>query len=315
MAPGAWAMAPPAAGADAALASPGTTQNILIFGGQTFYDPVNKRIPIVGADHGQSPKTVGYDLKTHSWSIWHTNTPGSHAYQHTAVDPETGDVFLLSIAAGAVYRWSGSDWALHTMMSMFSDPAAQMRNWFIATALCWWNGKLTWFTGFGTVYAFDAVAKVWLGLGQHPSGMNGAYHNIAVPTPDALLFGGGNVYDNGSGEHPDGRYAMDQTLVRLGKDGAVTPMPAAPYRVGIYNGMLASGGGGGKVNLLGFGEFWQLDPETVSMTRLPDPPAGLMDPVHQSVMACSIDELGCTAYFQWHRNASPASEVWIYKHA
>jgi hypothetical protein len=303
MASGTWALVPPSAGMDQVLFSAGTTQNILIFGGAAPYDPIGKRILIVGCDHGQLAQFVQYGLATHAWTTLLKPSLGLHAYQHLAVDPATGVAYLLAQTAdgGAdLRRWDGSAWQFLVRFPM--NPVTY-------SSITFWCGKLTWYDStFGGVYQLESDLA-WTNIGKHPT-TRGVYQSVSVACGASYVFGGGNIY--GQGDNPDGHWAGEKTLYRL-TDGTVTAMPDAPFRVGIYNGMLTSGDGKGRVNLLGFGQFWQLDPAAKTMTRLRDPPAGLVDPVRQSVMACAIDALECAVYVQWDRSRTPKAAMYVFK--
>ena len=300
---GTWAPVPPSSGMDAALYSAGTTQNMLIFGGSTFYDPVAKRIPLLGCDHGQPDQFVQYDLATHAWSTVQKPSIGSHAYQHLAVDPATGSIYVTLMGrddVAGIYRWNGTTFE---RLCRMPQPALNL----IATALAWWNGQLTWYEGSGgTVWLLDVDKLSWRPGGGFP-GQRGIYHNVSAPTASGLVFGGGNNFTN--------NWPADHQLWRLDTDRNVTRMPDAPFRIGIFNGMSLCGDGKGRVNLLGFSQFWRLDPAgSGTMTRLPDPPADLVSPAPAgSLMSCAIDELECTVYLQWDRARTPKAAMHVFK--
>ncbi len=316
LAPGTWGRLPDAANADVATASPGSIGNIITnFANATAYDPVRKRIPIVGGAHGVLPKLVTFDLVPHSWSVLLDPSIGSHPFQHVAVDPATGDTFLMApMPAGTstssfnLFRWNGSAWD-----DLGPMPEANATY----SALAWWNGQLTWYNGtFGWIWARDAATGTWSPLGRHPA-QQGAYHNVSAPTKDGLVFGGGNIY--GQGDNPTGRWPLDQTLFLLAPDKSITQMPDAPFRVGMAHGMLVYGDGKGRANLLGFGQHLLLDPAAKTLTRLPDPPAELLPPGDppstSSIIACAIDELGCSVCVQWESAKTPHTSVWMHKAA
>ena len=87
---------------------------------------------------------------------------GSHHYQHVAVDPYAGDVYLW--LAGNLYRYTGQEWALVTLTQGLSQLAS--------LALAWWSGPypgagghgvLTVYSGnAGTISAFDPTTGTWL---------------------------------------------------------------------------------------------------------------------------------------------------------
>ena len=298
-----WALVPPSARIDEVLYSAGTTQNMLIFGGSTFYDPVGKRIPLLGGDHGQPSQLVQYDLSTHSWSILERPCIGTHAYQHLAVDPATGSIYAVLLGrneTAGIYRWTGATFERLCLM-----PVSVVN--LVATALAWWTGRLTWYEGAGgRIFLLDVRSLTW-SLGATSRAQPGAYHNVSVPTAAGLVFGGGNNFND--------NWPNDRQLWRLDADRNLTGMPDAPFRVGIYSGMSLCGDGNGRVNLLGFGQFWRLDPSgNGTLHRLQDPPPDLVKPAPAgSLMSCAIDELGCAVYIQWDRARTPKASMHVFK--
>lgn len=315
--PGEWGRAPDAVHEDEATDSPGSSiQNVITnFANCTFFNPVKGEIPVVGGGHGVQPKFITLSLRTHSWSTLLDPSIGSHPFQHVAVDRAKGDTYLMApMGAGTsassfnLFRWNGSAWD-----DLGPMPEASATY----SALAWWNGQLTWYNGtFGWIWARDAATGRWSPIGRHPS-QQGAYHAVSAPTKDGLLFGGGNIY--GQGDNPTGRWPLDQTLFLLAQDKTVTQMPDAPFRVGMAHGMLLCGDGKGRGTLLGFGQHLLLDPAAKSLTRLPDPPAELLQPGdppgNASIIGCAIDELRCSAWIQWEAARSPHTSIWIHKAA
>jgi hypothetical protein len=231
---------------------------------------------------------------------------GSHPFQHLAVGPD-GTIYLMApMPAGTstssfnLFRWDGAWIDLGPM----AEAAATY------SALAWWNGKLTWYTGNGAhkVYQRDP-SGAWTLVANESNGNCGVYHSESVPTSAGLVYGGGN--------DSAGNYTQAAQLRLLKPDLTVIRLPDAPFKVGVAHGMNMVGDGKGRVNLLGFGQFWRLDPVAETMTRLPDPPPELLQPGDppgtMSIMSCAIDELECAVYIQWEAAKTPHTSIWVYK--
>ncbi len=319
-APSGWSMfTPAAANMDTVVGQVGgTSETILEFGGHVPYDPIHKRIYIVGCDHGLLPKFVQYDLGTNRWTEILASMPGVHIYEHTTVDPATGNIYHLKHQPDGshadIERWNGTGWDYVTTLPGY--PVAYC-------AIGWHNGKLMWVQSQGSWYvcAYDVAHDHWDVYGPQAwagSTTAGVYHTRGVSTPSGYVFGGGNNFD-------DSWTAYDK-LFRLNDDHTFTQLTTAPHRVGVYNGMSMAWDGVSKINCVGFGEHWTLDPSgSGTWTQLASPPAGLNDPAAQAVggggglphtqgvVPCTINELGVCVYIQRQSVRTPRHEIWVYK--
>ncbi len=328
MSSGTWSLFTPAsANMDTVVyQAGGTSATILEFGGGVPYDPINKQIRFIGCDHGMLPKFVQYDLGTNAWTELLGSLPGVHIYRHTVVNPTTGDTYrLLHQVDGQhadILKWNGSSWDYVTTLPGYPVPYGTIN---------WHEGKISWVQSQGDWYAclYDIALDSWAVYGPQafPSG-NGiygpfaVYHSVSVSTPSGYVFGGGNTSD----PFNDNPWLDSDKLFRLNPDHTFTQLTTAPHRIGIYNGMSMSWDGVSRINCVGFGEHWQLNPAgSGTWTQLADPPAGLNDPVSevegggggiphtQGVVPCNIDELGVCVYIQRQSAHSPEHEIWVYK--
>lgn len=259
MAPNSWAMLPAAANQEAALASPNpnpqNNQNgIVVYGGLTD-DGV-----IVGCDHGTPANSARYDRATHSWSNFGPLYPDVHPYQHTCKD-EQGTLYRIVSGLRKVRVWGGSGWENYSDVPMWNANH-------VATALVWWNGKLTWSEGAtGFVYQYNG-SSAWAQVGRHPT-QSSVYHNEAATTPAGLLFGGGNDYQ--------GVWQGAKELYLLRSDLTRVRLADAPYRIGIYGGMTLIPTPTGAV-MVGFDQCWGVNLDGGPHTQLAAPPATLKTP-------------------------------------
>ena len=90
---------------DLISAEPGAT--IITYSTKGYWNPVTKTIEFGGQGHTGDVKHIRWDDKTNQWSIVATN--GSlpfigHGYEHTALNPQTGEVFFSEYHSNRVYE-------------------------------------------------------------------------------------------------------------------------------------------------------------------------------------------------------------------
>ncbi len=269
------------------LDTPTQSRCIYPFTNSIPWNPIEKRICIVGADHGEPDTYVDY-LEEFNTFVRLGGGAGSHEYQHLAVNPFTGERYLLWLngSAAGIYKYHPG--VGFRFESVPPEPISQ----YIAEAIVWWKGAiagggaqgaLILFTGnFGIIHVYNPLTGTWtthadmtpgspLGLYQMESAYS-AMHNC-------MVYGGGHAFT------PD---AAINKLFRLNADCTKTAMPDAPHAVGIYNGMnMVSDSRSGNIMFLGFGEHWSLNPSGAgTWTKLPTPPT-VMDPAAAgSVASC-----------------------------
>lgn len=236
-------------------------------------------ISFIGGDHGGSPGFSRYDAPTNRWAA-RILSPGSHGYNFTTADGAT--VYRL-ICGGVdpvydwsrdpgLYKWNGAT------LDFFCDPPEPLRQVIAHHPICYWPGRgvFCWSGNTGACYLLNMQTKTWTLLGQVNS--SGVYHCVVAYAHDCMVFGGGN--DNGTGNAVK--------LWRIAADATITPMPASPHPIGIYNGSNLCAGPDGNVYALGFNEHHKLDMTTMQWSQLPNPPVGTLYPNdHDATFSCN----------------------------
>ncbi len=191
--------------------------NILNFADRGLWNPHTREVHFIGKGHLREPKHIVYSEATHRWSIeplpsWAYGMWAlGHGYEHSAIDPSTGNIYLRLFNSTSIYRWSRQtkQWTLL--------PAGP--NTAVAAAIEYFPemGGLV-YVGGGEVHFYSESQGRWSRLA---SGLTmGPYHNVASynPVHRVVIFGGGN----GSNR-----------LYRLNASGAITEIRSAPANVGI----------------------------------------------------------------------------------
>ncbi len=252
------------------------------------WNPIRNGIWIVGQDHGDFPPW--HSEYVDNTFVAHSRGMGSHGYQHSAVNPHTGDIYLLScdgsgpltfpgtdvngnainytMGAGGIYKY---DWATHDYVRVADTPESSFASGYfnlpIGCSLTWWdgpiqgggpNGALVLYSGQGGgIYVANPETWQWSGQFAFPHQL-GYYHVVSAysKTHNCMVFGGGNHYNEDT-LPPDA--AVLRKLYRFNADLTVTPMPDAPWRFGVYNGAnLVGDSRSGNILLLGKGDEWPI---------------------------------------------------------
>lgn len=247
------------------------------------WNPVAEEIDFLGMDHGGASVTVGdvpgvpgalpalcrYHADTNTWDNILSNI-GSHGYQFTTASP-AGEIFRLNCGGQLPqYAWTGPEglykWNGSAFVFFCAGPEG-LSQVIAHHPIVYWPGRGVFcFSGnTGGLYLQNMTTKVWTQVGQVTS--SGVYHCVSAYSAahDCIVFGGGN--DNGTGNAVK--------LWRIDSAMTVTPMPNAPYAIGIYNGANWNSGPDGNFYSLGFGRHDKLDPTgSGSWSALATPPAG-----------------------------------------
>lgn len=287
------------------------------FSNSCAWDPLAKKAVFVGADHGdQRGVHAEYSDAANAWSVVATGLY-SHGFQHTAVNPFTGDRYIWR--AGDLCK-GGAD-GQFTKVNTFPFLDGQC----VSAALAWWEGSFTGagaqgalicYSGRGaTVTAFDPLTGQHFAQLTGMSDANGFYHVVSAysKVKNCMVYGGGN---NASG-------SFTKQMWRLNSDQSKTRLTDAPFMVGINHGMnLTVDPVSGNFLFYGFGQFWELNPDGAGtwtqLTGTRQPP--LLEPSDQaggggnSLVSFPCSTYGVTVYIDARYNRYPRCRMWAYKH-
>jgi hypothetical protein len=207
--------------------------NILNYAAKGLWNPATREIHFIGKGHLRSARHIVYSEAANRWSeeplpSWAGGMYGlAHGYEHTTIDPATGNIYARLFNSTATYRWSRStkQWS---QLPTGPNPA-------VAAAIEWFpeaGGFLL--VGGGEVHLFSEATSSWRRLAAGL--VMGGYHNVASynPVHKVAIVGGGN----------DSR-----ALYKVSSNGGVSRIADAPGAVGILSGVLTTDPGSGKVLL------------------------------------------------------------------
>jgi hypothetical protein len=337
MAPGTWAqLAVP--NQSAILGVGPTTGSALTFAHEMPWNPVNRSIEIIGADHnynsaiGGANRHMRYNEATNAFVLVGDNYLNeepivAHGYDHASVNPANGDLYFkrygsLKGTLSAAVKRDGT-WSALPPVSNGYDQVAQ--------GTCWWSGPFTAQGGHGAqgsfmvynagtskgaasdgqINAFDPLSGKWFfsASGVTPYYGVGTYHNIISysAVKNVAVFGGGN--------------GAPKKLWKMTADGTVSAMPDAPgaTAVGVQRGILLAEPVGGNFLLLSAGELWELNPDgggawTRQMGRR-QPPTGVGTPgptMISNMIGVTLPDHGVVAFIRQDNRKDGA--FWLYKH-
>lgn len=191
--------------------------NILNFADKGLWNPHTREVHFIGKGHMRQARHIVYSEATNRWSeeplpSWAGGDYGiGHGYEHGAIDPSTGNIYLRLFNSTSIYRWSRQtkQWT----------PLPAGPNTAVVAAIEYFPemGGLV-YVGGGEVHFFSEAQGRWSRLA---SGLAmGPYHHVASynPVHRVVIFGGGNDSNR---------------LYRLTASGAITPIRTAPANVGI----------------------------------------------------------------------------------
>jgi hypothetical protein len=225
--------------------------NILNFADKGLWNPNTREIHFIGKGHMRAAKHVVYTEAMNRWTqeplpaAFGGDYGLAHGYEHSAIDPTSGNVYARLFNSTQVFRWTR---ATKTWTQLPSAP-----NPSVAVAIEYFpelGGLLL--VGGGEVHLYRESSGSWTRLAQ---GLTmGDYHNVASynPVHKVAIVGGGN----GSNR-----------LYRVSATGAVTPIATAPADVGILASVFTVDPASGKHLLFtSGGGFYEYDVGTNSWT-------------------------------------------------
>lgn len=332
MLPGTWVRITQSNDQDSVLGIGSASGSTIHYSNSMPWNPVTKCIEILGQDHGYVNNTryMRYVDGINKFVLvaeHATKETIAHGYDHTSVNPFTGDIYHLDYNSTVIER-SLAGGAFSVLTNYPSHGYQQ-----VAIGTCWWSG---FFVGAraqgalilynsgnavnaatdGQIIAYDPLNQTWFfdKRGMAPfSAANGAtYHSVIEYSSrkNVAVYGGGG--------------AAPTKLWRLNFDGSFLPMPNTPSgkQVGVYNGNLAVDPVTGNFLLLSAGELWELNPSDAGQwtqqigSRAPPVGVGIPGPATvavNGVISCSIPEYGVVAYIT--QSARAGGTFYLYKHA
>lgn len=331
MAPGTWAQLT-VSNQNAILGVGPSTGSRLPFCNAMPWNPVSKVIEIVAGDHAGATPSMAHVRYNESNNLFNLvqaapAVPGiGHGYDHSAVNPYTGDLYHRLYGAGGSIFCLRKVFGGASFVSIPSVPGQAQ----VAIGTCWWSGS---FIGGGSegsfmifnsgnavngpsdgqIVAYNPLTNVWFynQVGKAPFYGSGSTYNSLMeysPRKNVAVYGGGNV--------------ASSKLWRLNSDGSVLAMPNVPSgkSLGVQAGMLVNEPVTGNFLLLSAGQLWELDPDGAGSwtqqtgSRTPASGVGIPgSPNLDGIICCSIPDYGVVAYIK--QTAPSGGTFYLYKHA
>jgi len=284
------------------------SDTILNYADKGLWNPNTREIQFLGKGAGgEIFKFITYTESTNRWiqepkPYWDCSPSDScrgHGYEHSTIDPATGNVFWRPYNSAVIYKWTR---ATRSWAALPSGP-----NPTIAVSIQYFPelGGLV-LAGAGQLHLFRESTSKW---SQLASGLAmGEYHNVASYNPihHVVIFGGGN----GSSD----LYKLDAAL-------KVTAIQRAPVGVGILNSLFTVDPVSGRHLLFGSsGGFYQYDVGTNvwSSFNTSGMPSNFPAPDSNKILfrvAVPISSYGVIAFLTDYYASDSHARVFIYKHA
>lgn len=257
------------------------------------WNPRNKKICVVGRDHGSPPYTpvITYDVASNTWSAVDQglgSVPYTHAHDGNTIRPDTGDWYMRGNGGGtASETLTRQIFGQTTWGSPPTSPASYTQ---IFVGNEWWPGSNSGVTALsgkgaggclcicevalGSMLFYDPIANTWeLMAIPQTAPTTDPYHTLMAwsKTYNCCVYGGGN---NGA------NVGTGTWIWRLDQNKTVTRLTDAPQRFGIQAMNLVCDPVTGKFLFWGMGRnFYELTPTGsgtwVSLSSRLPPVAGL----------------------------------------
>lgn len=274
--------------------------NILNYADKALWNANTREIHFIGKGHMRAARHIVYSEATNRWSVeplpsWAGGAYGiGHGYEHSAIDPANGNIYLRQFNSTAVYRWSRSTKAWTQL------PAGP--NTAVVAAIEYFPemGGLV-YVGGGEVHFYSESQGRWSLLA---SGLAmGPYSHVVSynPVHKVIIAGGGD----GSNQ-----------LYRVNASGTVTPIASAPVVVGIQSSVFTVDPASAKYLLFGSGGgVFEYDVPGNRWTTLPSSNVQMFAPSGNRILyrsAVPISTHGVVAFLT--TDVGP-SNVFLYRHA
>jgi hypothetical protein len=280
---------------------------ILNYADKGLWNPNTREMHFLGKGaNGTLFKFITFTESTNKWvqepkPYWDCSPSSSclgHGYEHSTIDPATGNIFWRPYNSAVIYKWTRAtrSWA----------PLPSGPNPTIAVSIQYFP-ELGGFVlvGAGQIHLFRESSNKWV---QVASGLSmGEYHTVASynPVQHIIVFGGGGSRN---------LYKLDSAL-------KVTAIQSAPVNVGIQSSVFTVDPASGRHLLYGSaGGFYQYDVNTNTWTTVnaggmpstfpaPDSNKSLFR------IAVPISSYGVIAFLTDYYATDSHARVFIYKHA
>lgn len=279
--------------------------NLLNYADKGLWNPNTREIEFLGKGCcGQLFKFLTYTESTNRWvqepkPYWDcspADTCRGHGYEHSTLDPATGNVFWRPFNSSTVYKW--------TRATKSWEALPEGPNPTVAVAIEYFP-ELGGFVlvGSGQLHFYRETTKTWTRLATGLA--MGEYHNVASYNPihHVVVFGGGNGSSN--------LYKLDASL-------KITAIQSAPVNVGILASILTVDPASGRYLLFGSGGgFFQYDVAGNSWSAVNASGVPIWSPESNRIIyriAVPITSYGVLAFLTTYSSDS-TSKVYLYKHA
>jgi len=315
-----------------------TSGSMLIYCNAFPWNPKRRSIEIIAGDHGSPTglRHVRYLEATNSFELV-TDTTGfrGHGYDHTEVNPYTGDLYHRSYGASGTTPLVVHRQALG--QSTWSPVTGISVNQIIIAGTCWWSGPFTGGQGLGAQGGFAIYSRGDIG---RPTPTDG---NISIydPVNNSWRFSANGMSPNIANSETSSEYnqvmaysrvknvavyggghANERRIWRLNSNGTAVELTSAPVEVGvgIHTGVLVEDPVTGNFLVLSGGQIYELDPDGAGTwtrqtgTRVPPEPVGVPSGggARKAVIGVALPDHGVVAFIR-QSNASNSS-FWLYKH-
>ncbi len=246
----------------------------------------------------------------------------NHGYDHTTVNPYTGDIYHRDYDSTTIERkvYGGSSFA--ALSSSWNSRGFTQAD----IASCWWSGPFSGGSGAGTqgcLLICNPYYNSGGSLGQisayNPLSGSWFFESLGV-TPGIDTSGGprGNVIEYSDTKNVavyGGGVGAETRLWRLDPTGACFAMPNVPSgkQLGIQGGNLVCDPKTGNFLLLSAGQLWELNPTGSGAwaqqtgSRVPPAGVGVPGPTNpQAVISCALPEHGVVAYIRSSCTSTPS---------
>ncbi|HEU4621968.1 MAG TPA: hypothetical protein VFS42_07070 [Burkholderiaceae bacterium] len=215
------------------------SDNVLNYADKAMWNPNARTLHFIGQGHGgKELKFLTYSEATNAWSrepkpYWDCSPAEGcyslvHGYEHSTIDPVSGDIYARKFNSNEVYRWTRTTATWSRLPSAPNDSIVVGLEYFPDA------GGLV-MVGAGYVHFWNKTTNTW---SQLASGLAmGQYHHVASYNAKhkVVIFGGGN-------DSPK--------LYRMDAQRTITPLRDAPEGVGILDSVFTVDPASGKQLLL-----------------------------------------------------------------